>query len=153
MKNTHFTRQERFIVDWLRFLVIGFLGIGLTFATIPNILFQYIDSIGLVFFNYKSLPIEENVFHLWWVLSLTLLLVLVVACFLAQRDWLRYCQLVPTVILAKGASFAGLLALTLLQPTHFFYLVGSIVDGLLFFSTWYFYAQAIKSRSFTAHTN
>jgi len=148
------TRQERFMIGWLRFLTLAFIVLGVLLANQPHYFFHYLDSIGLVFFNYNSQPVEPHPFDLWWVLTFSLLIVLVTISFQAQRDWLRYSIFVPLLILAKGVSFIGFLFLTLTSPIHFFYIVGAAVDGFLFLTTLYFYAQAEKSRSFISpHSN
>lgn len=148
MKNAHFTKQERFILVWLQFLLFSFLILGALFAFQPMILLQYINNIGLVFFDFRSPPLGEVPFDLWWVLTLSLMAVLIYITFQAQRDWLRYFQFVSIILLTKFVSLVGFLALIFLTPPHFFYLVGAVVEALLFLTTAYVYVKAIKSRNF-----
>lgn len=154
MKNTQFTKQERVMMGWLRFLIITFILVGFLFATQPEYFFKYIDSIGLVFLNYRSAPLEPLERDLWWILSLSLMIILVYASFKAQRDWLQFSSFVPIILLEKGFAFPGFLYLAFRHSPHFFYIVGSAIDGLLFLITTYLYVQAIKSRSFISpHTS
>jgi len=148
MKDTHFTRQERDIILWLRFLTGAFVICGLIFLIHPNYFLQYLDDIGMVFFNFRSLPLENPKYEMWWVLTLALMGFLTYASFQAQTNWLRYHNLIPPVIIAKGISTLGFLSLTIFHPTHFFYIVALLVDGIICLTTWYAYAQAIKSRTF-----
>lgn len=151
MKNTQFTRQERFAIIWLQFLLFFSVLAGILFASYPHSFFQYLNNIGLIFFDFRSPTFGAIPFDLWWIFSLSLMLILIYITFQAQRDWLRYCQLVVIIILAKGSSFLGLLGLFFLTPPHFFYLVGAIVEGVLFLTTAYVYAKAIHSRNFQAN--
>lgn len=148
MKDAHFTRQERDIILWLRFLLGCFFVAGIVFTFLPNYFLNYLDSIGLVFFNFHSVPLVNPRLEIWWVLSLALMGVLIYSCFQAQFNWLRFHHVVPIIIVAKLISFLGFLALAIFHPTHFFYLVASLVDGVICFVTWYSYVQAIKSRSY-----
>ena len=140
------------MIVWLQFLLFVFLISGVLFAFHPHTFFQYLNNIGLVFFNFRSPPLGETPFDLWWVFSLSLMFILIYTAFEAQKDWLRYFQLTVLIILAKGVSFVALLALIFLTPNpHFFCIVGAIVEGLLFFITSYVYAKAVKSRNFQAN--
>ena len=148
MQNIHFTKQERDIILWLRFLAAAFLVVGVVFAVNPNYFLQYLDSVGVVFFNFTNLPLENPKHEIWWVLSLGLIGSLSFACFEAQFDWLRFNVLVPVIIVAKLISFLGFLVLTLFYFTHFFYIVACIADGVICLTTWYAYATAIHSRTY-----
>lgn len=142
------------MIGWLRFLTLAFVVLAILLANQPHYFFRYLDSIGLVFFNFSSQPVEPHPFDLWWVLTFALIVVLVTISFQAQRDWLRYSIFVPLLILAKGVSFIGFIFLALTEQSHFFYIVGAVADGLLFLITLTFYVQAEKSRSFISpHTN
>lgn len=150
MKNAHYTKQERQIILWLRFLTIAFLLVALSFAFIPNIVLEYIDSIGLVFFNFSSQNLAQDPsYQIWWVLSLAGLFGLAYAAFLAQKNWLRYYTLVPLIALTKGFSAIGMGSVAYFHPAHFFFIVGSCMDGLLFLVTVTCYVKAIHSRTYS----
>lgn len=164
MKNAHYTKQERQIILWLRFLTIVFLFVAFAFAFIPNTIFEYIDSIGLVFFNFSSQGLstqgldarglvtqglQDPSYQIWWVLSLAGLFGLAYAAFLAQKNWLRYYTLVPLIALTKGFSAIGMGSVAYFHPTHFFFIVGSCTDGLLFLVTLTCYVKAIHSRTYS----
>ena len=149
MKNSHFTRQERHIILWLRFLTFSFLMVGLVFAFQPNYFLQYLDSVGLVFFNFQSHSLGHPQFEIWWILALSAMGAMTYAAFQAQSDWLRYHLLVPVIIISKAIAAFGFLAVIVFYPTHFFYIVAFVVDALLCLTTIYAYAQAIQSRSYS----
>lgn len=146
MREAHFTRQERILIQWLRFLTFYFVGGVLIIAFFPNLFLQYINDIGFAFLGFPNLGFEAVGWDAWRLLSLALLAVLTSLTFLSQRDWLTHCRFVPPVIFAKGLCALGFPALYFLTTPHFFYLMASVADGLLFLLTWYYYAQAIHSR-------
>ena len=148
MRDAGFTRQERDIILWLRFLGACFLILGVLFTAKPNYLLQYMDNIGFVFFNFRSAPLENPRYEIWWILSLWLMACLAYASLQAQFDWLRNQHLVPIIIIAKAVSTLGFLSLTLFHPTHFFYIVGAVVDGVICLTTTYAHIKATKSRPF-----
>lgn len=150
MKDSHFTRQERHVILWLRLLTAAFLGIGILFALQPNYALHYLDSVGLVFFGYPSRPVTHLPDPFWWILSLGFMGVLAYCSFVAQKNWIRYHHLVPVVFLAKGITAAGFGALIYFSPAHFFFIVAGAADGLLCFITAYAYLKAIQSRTFGA---
>lgn len=148
MRDAHLTRQERFIILWLRFLLVLFLLFGALFVFIPDRLFQYVNAIGLAFFHFKSAPPPYGAREFWWILALGYKGVLAHACFEAQKNWLLSHHFVPIVILGKGISAVGLTLLAFSFHANFFYIVGAGLDGILVLLTSYFYVQALKSRSF-----
>ncbi len=148
MRDAHFTRQERDVILWMRFLTVAFFAVGVTFAFHPNYFLHYLDSFGAVFFNFTSVPLTPPQFEIWWVLSLALMGTLSYLAFMAQHDWVRYHHLAIGILIAKAISAIGFAALALFHPAHFFYIVAAIVDGILCSVTWVAYAQAIKSRAY-----
>lgn len=146
MRDANFTRQERFLIQWLRFLTLVFFGAGLIIGFSPDLFFNYLNDIGRVFFHYYSSSLPNQDWDFWRMLSVVLMGMLAYIAFLSQSDWLRYYRFVPLLILVNGSCLFGFLSLLLSTPPHFFYIVGAMVDGLLFLFTWYYYAQAIKSR-------
>lgn len=148
MRNAHYTKQERAIIFWLRLLTIAFLGSGALLLLIPQILFQYIDNIGLVFLNFPSAPLSETEFDFWRIISLVGIFLLTYAAFSAQWNWLRNHNMVPMIILAKAITAISFASLAYWQEKHFFYIVGAAVDGVLCLVTLYAYAKALTSRTF-----
>lgn len=148
MRDAHFTRQERFIIAWLKLLCAGFFLVGILFAIYPNYLFEYLNEIGAVFFNYPSPPLVDPKRDIWWILSLAFMASLAYACFLAQANWFRHNNLIPLVILAKVLTTIGFGLEAYLHPTHFFYIVAGALDGLLFLITAFAYVKAINSRTY-----
>lgn len=148
MKHANFTKQERAIIIWLRLLTACFTLFTLLFAIHPTYLLQYADSVGYVFFQFTSEAIDPPQMSFWWTLSLGLMAALTYLTFQAGRDWLRFQLYVPPVLIAKLVTTAGFWLAWVFQPVHFFYIIGGIIDSLIFLTTWILYAQAIKSRSF-----
>ena len=147
MKNTHFTKQERDVILWIRFLTAAFFVAGLVMAVSPNYFLEYLDGIGAVFFNFSNAHLESPRHEIWWALTIAFMAAMTYACFAAQCDWLRNRNLVPVMIVGSFFSFLGLLSLVIFYPVHFFYIVGCIVDGVICAITWYAYAQATHSRT------
>lgn len=148
MRDAHFTRQERFVIAWLKLLCAGFLLVGILFAAYPNYLLEYLDEIGSVFFNYPSQTLQAPHLDIWWILSLAFMASLAYACFLAQANWMRHNNLIPLVILAKAITAIGFGLQAYFYPTHFFYIVAGGIDGLLFLITAFAYVKAINSRTY-----
>lgn len=148
MKNAQFTRQERFMIVWLQFLLFFFLLTTFLLIFLPYTFFGYLNNIGLVFFNFSSPRLTVLPFDIWQVLTTSLMVILIVVTFQAQREWLRYFPFVSIILMAKGICLVGLLALIFLTPPHFFYILGAVVEGVLFVVTAYSYAKAIRSRNF-----
>lgn len=146
MRDAHFTRQERDVILWMRVLFVAFFAVGCTFAFHPNYFLHYLDSFGAIFFNFQSESLHPPQFEIWWVLSIALMTTLSYLAFMAQNNWIRYHPLVIAIIIAKIISALGFAALALFHPTHFFYIVAAIVDSVIGLTTWYAYAQAVKSR-------
>lgn len=146
MKDSHFTRQERNVIHWLRFLTLTYFGAAILLGFIPDLFLTYLANIGRVFFNFHGVPLGRTGWDFWQVFSLVFLALLGWTAFRAQRDWLRFAPFVPLILFAKGFCTLGFLAILFWGPPHFFYIVGALFDGVLFFLTWYTYAQAIHSR-------
>lgn len=146
MKYAGYTKQERNFITLMRLLMIAFLGAACIFAAIPDVLLNYINDIGKVFADWQSPPYAGGGYF-WLVLAVSLLVVLSYACFLTQRSPVRNGGYARLVILAKFITAAGFAALLYLDGRQFYYLVGAVIDGLIFIVTWRVYAKASISRS------
>lgn len=142
------------MIYWLRFLAITFAILFGLFLFIPDTFLSYLNDLGLVFFHFTSPRAAPFPPNLWQCLSLVLMLLMFFISFRAQSDWLRFTNFVPLILLEKAICAVAFLVLILLQPIHFSYIVGLVVDGLLFLLTAYAYAKAIQSRpQITPHTH
>ena len=147
MKNFQYTRQERYMLFWLRLLLTAFILAALLFVFIPSLLFEYLNNIGWVFFNFSSATVRYPTVEFWWVMSVGYKGVLAYVCFQAQRHWFQNHHFVPIIILGKVISAVGLTLLVFSAQPQFYYLVGAVTDGLIVLITWYFYGKALNSRS------
>jgi hypothetical protein len=146
MKYAGFTMQERTFITLMRVWSVAFLATGILFATIPNILLNYINDIGKVFLGWQSPPTAAGGFF-WLVLAVALLFVLSYCCMLAQASALRNFDYARLVMVAKFISAAGFAAMLFIDGRQFYYLVGAVIDGLIFIITLRVYVKAAKSRS------
>ena len=147
MRDTHFTRQERHVINWLKFCTLAFTLCLLFIIFIPEFLLQYVNGLGLAFFGFVSPPLMEVTLGIWWTAAVGSTTVLTYAAFKAQSDWLRHRELTPVIILTKWVSLFCLVYLLLTQPLQFYFLVGAVIDGSIACITWVYYAKAIQSRS------
>ena len=130
----------------MRVWAVLFLGAGLTFATVPDYILHYITRVGSVLFGWYAAPPHLGGERFWLVLAVTHVFILAYLCALVQQNLLRYIGYARPVILSKFFSALGFFLCLILDGKQFFYLVGGVVDGLIFLFTWRFYARAIKSR-------
>ena len=131
----------------MRVLAVLFLGAGVAFATVPDYLLRYITRVGSGLFGwYAPLP-QLGGERFWLVLAVTHVFILAYLCALVQRNLLRYLSYARPVIISKFFSALGYFLCLFLVEKQFFYLVGGVVDGLIFIFSWRFYARAIKSRA------
>ncbi|MFH1829166.1 MAG: hypothetical protein ABH871_00115 [Pseudomonadota bacterium] len=145
MKYAGFTKQERTFITLMRVWMVAFFGTGILFATIPNILLNYINDIGKVFVGWHSPPIASGGYF-WLVLAVALLAILTYSCALAQASPLRNFGYARLIIISKFISAIGFAALLYINGKQFYYLVGAVIDGLIFIITLGVYIKASKSR-------
>lgn len=149
MRNSHYTKQERGMIFWLRILTVLFILLGFVFIFAPNYFLEYFDNFGAVFFQFYSRPLSPPDFELWRILSIASVFALAYVCLMAQLNWLRYHLLVPVLIWAKFFSGLGLGLLSYFRPEHFCYFVAGAIDTLLCIITLYAYLKALRSRSYS----
>jgi hypothetical protein len=116
------------------------------FAIVPNILLNYINDIGKVFLNWQS-PAYQGGGYFWLVFAIALLLMLSYACALAQKSPPRYGVYARFVIMSKFITAAGFTILLFHDGKQFYYLVGAVIDALIFIITWRVYSKAQVSRT------
>jgi len=130
----------------MRIWATAFLVAAVIFATIPDVLLNYINDIGRVFAAWQSPKVEYGS-RFWLVLAVALLVSLAYTCMVAQAKPLRNTGYTRIVILAKFVSSLGFASMLFVDGRQFYYLVGAVVDGLICVITWRFYARATKSRN------
>jgi hypothetical protein len=146
MKFAGYTKQERTFITLMRILMVVFFGAACVFAAIPDVLLNYLNDIGKVFLHWQSPPHAAGGLF-WLVLAVALLIVLSYACLLTQKSPVRNGGYARIVILSKFVTAAGFAAMLRIDSMQFYYLVGAVVDGLIFIITWRIYAKASISRS------
>lgn len=147
MRDSGFTRQERSFILLMRIWIVAFIGAAIIFAAIPQVLLNYINDIGRVFFSWQSPPVTTAGCGIWIVLSVAFLISLAYVCIIAQAKPLRNTAYARIIILSKFVSSAGFVAILLISAHYFYYLVGAIVDGLICILTWRLYSGALRSRN------
>lgn len=146
MKDHTNSRQERQLIIILRWWVFLFIVAGLGFAIIPNVLIDYINILGLELLNWNAPPLQipQNTF--WLVLAISLMIVLIISAYKAQKDIVNNIFLVQLIVISKLASTLGYLLSFLLLGYSFAYIVGCIVDGSILAITFIAYKRVIMSR-------
>ncbi len=147
MKEAGLTKQERSFLALMRILMILFFLATLLFIFLPDWTLNYLTAIGRGIFGWQEPVIALGAERFWCVLAIALLACLTFIAFEAQRDFLRNIDYARPIIVAKLVSTVGFVVCLLWYEYRFFYLVGAIVDGIIFATTWYYYNAAIKSRS------
>jgi len=146
MRYAGFTKQERTFIGVMRVWMVAFLGAGICFILIPNVLLNYINDIGKVFLKWHSPPYEAGG-EFWLVFAVALMFILSYACMLAQRNPLRNGIYARLVIMAKFMTAAGFVILLFLKGMQFYYLVSAVIDALICIITWRVYSRASLSRT------
>jgi hypothetical protein len=147
MKEAGLTKQERNFLALLRAWMILFLFAMGIFIIAPDWMLDYLTAIGRGIFDWREPTITLGNERFWLVLAIALLACLSYLCFVAQRDFLRNMEYAKAIIVSKFVSTAGFVICLVTVEARFFYLVGAIIDGILFVTTWYYYNAAAKSRS------
>lgn len=146
MKDSGYTSQERSFILLMRIWAVAFAFAGTIFAAIPEVMLNYINNIGHVFFGWLSPPVEGGGYF-WLILAVALLFSLSYGCIMAQIRPLRNQAFAQIVIVAKFVSSIGFVSALVLGYHQFYYLVGAIVDGLIFLITLRIYTRALSSRN------
>jgi hypothetical protein len=147
MKEAGLTKQERGCLAMLRIWMVLFFLTTVLFIVLPDTTLYYITAVGRGIFGWREPAIALGAERFWCVLAVSLLATLTYICFEAQRDFLRNIDYTKAVIVSKLFSTAGFVLCLIFYEHRFFYLVGAVVDGLIFAITWYYYGAACKSRS------
>lgn len=146
MRYAGFTKQERTFIAVMHVWMVAFLGTGICFILIPNVLLNYINDIGKVFLKWHSPPYVEGGYF-WLVFAVALLFTLSYVCLLASRNPLRDGVYAKLVIMSKFFTAVGFVILLYLDGKQFYYLVSAVIDALIFIITWRVYSRASVSRT------
>ena len=146
MKHSGFTKQERNFIVLMRVWVVAFLGLAAMFALMPDILLNYVNDIGKVFFDWQPHQVTAGT-GLWRIHSITLHLCLAYCCLIAQGSSLRDADYARVLMLGSAVSAVGSAALLYIDSMQFYYLVAASLDGLVFLVTLWIYSGSSRSRS------
>jgi hypothetical protein len=147
MKVSGYTKQERSLLTFIRILMVLFFLAALLFIIAPSWTLNYLSAVGRGIFGFREPPLILGQEHFWLVLAIAYLSALTYICFIAQNDFLRNMDYMVIVIFSKLVSAIGFTVCFFRFDYRFFYLVGILVDGLIFLLTWYYYNAAKKSRA------
>ncbi|MFH1875175.1 MAG: hypothetical protein ABH859_08370 [Pseudomonadota bacterium] len=147
MREAGLTKQERGLLTLTRVLLVLFFLATILFIILPTWSLNYLSDLGQVVFGFKTQAIELEAHKFWLVLAVGYTAVLTYACFIAQSDFLRLMDYLKIVIFGKFVTASGFIFCFLKYDYVFYYLVGAVIDSLLFFITLYCYHAAKKSRS------
>lgn len=147
MRVSGYTKQERSLLTLIRILMVLFLLATILFIIAPNWTLDYLSAIGRGIFGFSEPPIKLGQEHFWLVLAIAYLSSLTYICFIAQNDFLRNMDYMGIVIFSKLVSTIGFAICFFKFDYRFFYLVGLLIDGLIFLLTLFYYNAAKKSRT------
>ncbi len=125
---------ERHLLLLLRTYLVAFPVVGCLYLLLPDTTFAVMNAVSQRAF--PSLPlIPDSAERFWLTLTFSLLLMLAAQSYLVQQDIRRNFRYVWPLLVAKLASAACYLALFLFSVRYFAYLVGCLMDSLLFLLT------------------
>lgn len=141
---------EKRLIWLLRTYVILFSGAALSFYLIPDGLYSLMNAITQKIFPSLGLmtPITDR---FWLSLSMSLMIVLVMICYWAQKDIQGRLLLVGALLVAKFSSTLFFFISFVMREQRGAYLIGLMADGLIFLVTYLFYqpvAQQLKNSHF-----
>ena len=140
------TLQERQLIYCLRWWVGFFAAATVLFAAFPFDVIYWLNNIGHAIFRwpYKSLGLPNE--HFWQILAVSLLATLTYIAAIAQSDIRQNLSYVKLIIVAKFVSSAGFLTALVITGPYFVYLVGAVIDFLIFAITLFCYRRTVVSR-------
>jgi hypothetical protein len=146
MKYAGYTKQERTLLVVVRILAIAFLLTSIIFAAAPDYILNYISDIGKVLFGWRAPAVNLGDQRFWLVLAVGFVATITYLCFLTQRNLIRHIGYLRPVIFSKFVTTVGFLVCLFASEAQFFYLIGAVIDGLLFLVLWWLYVMAVNSR-------
>ena len=146
MKYAGYTKQERALLTVTRVLTVTFLLTAIVFAIAPNYILNYVNDIGKVLFGWHAPSTNFGNQYFWLVLSVGYISTIAYLCFLAQRNLIRHIGYLRPVIFSELIATIGFFICLFTSEAQFFYLIGAIIDGLIFILLWWLYAVAVNSR-------
>jgi hypothetical protein len=129
----------------LQIWMLCFLSASVVFFLFGKKLIITLNNFGIRLFPQAPLAsIEANPF--WMALVMSLMLTLILICYLTQQDIENRFILVVPLLFSKFISTVFFSLHLLLSEKAFAYFVGALTDGSIFLITYYFYARARKER-------
>ena len=147
MKMANYTRQERTLILTMRILMVAFFMAAVLFVLLPNYTLNYISDIGRVLFGWYSPNINAGQVHFWLIPTASFLLALSYLCAVVQKDPAQNIEYVRLLLISTFASSVGFTIYLFSVSWQFFYLLGSIINGLIFIATLTLYSSATRSRN------
>ncbi len=147
MREAGFTKQERSLLTLTRMLMVLFFLATILFIVLPTWSLNYLSDLGQVVFGFDSQALELGAHKFWLVLAVGYTSLLTYVCFIAQNDFLRNMEYLKIIIFGKFITAVGFIICFFNYDYVFYYLVGAVVDSLLFILTLHYYHAAKKSRT------
>ncbi|HQG13757.1 MAG TPA: hypothetical protein PLT05_05265 [bacterium] len=147
MKMTNYTKQERTLILFMRIIGVAFLIAAAVFTSSPDYILNYITDIGSVFFGWKSPRGALGAEKFWLVPAVALQISMAYSAFMVQKDPALHIEHSRHIIMSKFICAAGFTALLFAESMQFFYLLGTVVEGLIFVITLLIYRSAMRSRN------
>lgn len=129
----------------LQIWMICFLSATVVFYFFGEKLLILLNNLGIRFFPLAPLAdIGSNPF--WMTLVMSLMLTLILLCYLAQQDIENRLLLVVPLLFSKFISTSFFCFHLLFAEKSFAYLAGALTDGSIFLITYFFYARARQEK-------
>ncbi|PIR20083.1 MAG: hypothetical protein COV45_08915 [Deltaproteobacteria bacterium CG11_big_fil_rev_8_21_14_0_20_47_16] len=141
MFHSGLTKPERELRTLLRFWLVAFFLVGLVFATFPDDVSAFLNTVGQ-YLRWPGPELPPMQGHLWHVLAISLMGILVVICSRAIKELGHSLLLVRLLMMAKSISGVGYI-IALGGTTCFAYLAGAVIDLGIAGLTYFYYRQVV----------
>lgn len=140
------TLQERKLTSLLRWWVGLFAAATIGFAFFPFKIIYWINIIGYTIFRWPVRMMPDSTESFWNIMAVSLLVVLTYVAYVAQSDIRQNLGYVKIIIISKLVTSVGFLLTLVFGEAYFGYLVGLVIDFILFIITLFYYHRTEISR-------
>ncbi|MBU4484625.1 hypothetical protein KKA47_04300 [bacterium] len=146
MKTSHYTLQERKLINLMRWLLVIFCATFIAFIFQSKWIIAHLNYINSTFFKLPWENLDPSVSKFWLVLGTSFIFMLGYIAFLIQSDIVRNIRYSVIIILSMFVMSASYGILMLLEGLAFPYLAASTISGILFLLTLLYYTKSVSSR-------
>jgi len=138
------TREERHLNVLLAISAAAYFVVGLAFVLMPEIILKALNLFSRILTpGLPEMPLSVEKF--WLSMTFSMMMTIAALSYIAQRNVRKNKGYVIPVLISKAASSLSALCFFLFSARYFAYLVIFLVDGLIFWITFFFYLRASKA--------